>query len=258
MTISNLVGSIVMKDNKVVIKLNYPHQRAETKAPQLVTVWHVKRIVIAAILLLLTIAVLFYFFIGMEPAAVAPKQNNLSENTGVEKKDPVIVKPLEPVKVKEVDKVIDPIPKVIRKEVTAPEVVVNENNISTKNTLVETESKPKTQSGILDKRISRALLAKDIVNKEPVGKINAKVAVVKEKATGVFFFTEINDMKGETLYHEWLRNDELVFKRKINILNTPWRAATSKLITYSRKGSWQVRLVDKNGKVLSLINFEAI
>lgn len=39
-------------------------------------------------------------------------------------------------------------------------------------------------------------------------------------------------MKGQALYHYWIREGKLIYKGKINILGDRWRAATSKLISY--------------------------
>jgi DUF2914 family protein len=250
-----------MKDNKVVIKLNYPQHRVESKSPQLVTVWHVQRIITVTILMILIVALLVYLFLRKEHTTSVDKQNIPTVTDNVAKSVPPLVKPSVKKEVKQTAKDIEPTPQIKIKETKIITPKINKEkiiNLPELKKVSETRDRPKASDHILDSRISRALLAKDIVNKEPVGEVTGKVTVVKEKATGVFFFTEIHDMKGKALYHEWLRNGELVFKRKINILNSPWRAATSKLITYSRKGSWQVRLVDQNGVVLSVVSFDVI
>jgi hypothetical protein len=108
---------------------------------------------------------------------------------------------------------------------------------------------------ILDKRISRAVIAESLFEKEPVNIIKGTVNSYKDKAVGVYFFTEINQMKGQELYHQWLYNNRLIFKRKINVLGHHWRASTSKLITYTQQGEWHVMLVNKKGQLLAEVRF---
>ena len=110
----------------------------------------------------------------------------------------------------------------------------------------EETSEPETNSsqGFVDKRITRALLTIGVNNKEPLEVIVSPVVVNKNKVSGVFYFTEIVDMKGVDLYHRWLWNDEVQYNKKINILGDRWRAATSKTIPYTKTGSWSVRLVN--------------
>lgn len=98
----------------------------------------------------------------------------------------------------------------------------------------------------------------EINNKEPGKGIVSPLTANKDRAIGVFYFTEINNMKGKTLFHQWKRDGKLVYERKINILGDRWRASTSKLITYSKTGSWSVRLVNKQGDIFNELEFEVV
>lgn len=108
----------------------------------------------------------------------------------------------------------------------------------------------------VDKHIVRALLTTRVKNKEPVDKVIPPVIVNENHAIGIYYFTEIINMKGHSLYHQWLWNDNIIYKRKINILGDRWRAATGKFITHDKQGMWRVRIVDKQGVILDQIVFK--
>ncbi|NOR68870.1 MAG: DUF2914 domain-containing protein [Methylomarinum sp.] len=222
----------MVESNRFVIKINHPEaddRLKRKKSPEMVTVWHVKRIVVAVLLLLSLILFPFYYF----------SKDTIEER--VELKKPQSL----PQKLSEVD--------VKENKVDDIKSVVNDvvENIE----VIALEKKPVLKSPV-DKRIARALLTTKLNNKEPVDKITPPVVVNKSQATGIYYFTEIINMKGHTLYHQWLWNDNIIFKRKINILGDRWRAATGKLITYAKQGVWRVRLVDKQGVILNEIVFK--
>ena len=246
--------------NNVVIKINYkssnksPYKRHETET---VTEWHYQRIVIALILLLVFIVFPFYYFSGdsVEQQAeeltsdkeTKPAANNILNAVDLE---PEIVKETE----KNVNTIINNPIKAIKKE--QPVIDIKPADKIKTEKINKSEINPTLS--LIDKRIVRALLTTGLNNKEPLDIIVSPVIVSKNKATGVFYFTEIADMKGLDLYHHWLLNDRVIYNRKISILGNRWRAATSKIIPYSKTGNWSVRLVNSSGIVLNEIKFEVI
>ncbi len=109
-----------------------------------------------------------------------------------------------------------------------------------------------------NKHIKRGLLADLIINKEPWGSVNLPLVVNKEAAVGLIYFTEIIDMKGSSIYHEWLVNNKVVYKKKVNILGNRWRVSTRKLFSYAATGRWQARVVNDKGDMLHKIDFLVI
>ncbi|MCK5121765.1 MAG: DUF2914 domain-containing protein [Methylococcales bacterium] len=223
----------MVESNRFVIKINHPEADDRLKIkkrPEMVTVWHVKRIVIAVLLLLALILFPFYFFSG---EAVEDE---------LEIKDTQV----EPQKIVEA---------IIKENRAVRDIKSVDVNVITNQESDVLEKEPAIDK-LVDKRIARALLTTKLNNKEPVDKITPPVIVNKSQATGIYYFTEIINMKGHALYHQWLWNDNIIFKRKINILGDRWRAATGKLITYAKQGVWRVRLVDKQGVILNEIVFK--
>ncbi|WP_305907162.1 DUF2914 domain-containing protein [Methylomarinum sp. Ch1-1] len=238
-----------MTKNKVVVKINYDKTEDDKAVmqPKMITEWHVGRIVGAIVFLLVILVGGGYLLLAPEQA----EQNQFEQDKPIKpvstaksaaKKSPLIEAPPEkkersaPVKdIRHVDEEKDEIADVDNKTVKAI-----------------------VKSSIYDSRVSRALLTDTLINKEPGGKISQSIVADKNKAVAVIYFTEINNMKGESLFHQWFRNDKLIFKRKIKILGNRWRASTSKLITFSQKGKWLVKLVDSKGHIFSEIKFEVI
>jgi hypothetical protein len=251
-------------NNNVVIKINYkasnksPYKRSDAET---VAEWHYKRIIIALILFITFIVFPFYYFSGDSVEQQAEGLASVTEDKPVVNnilkavdKEPVKLETVKETK-KDVNTVIDNTIKPIKKEQT----VIDIKPVDKIKT--EERSKPEINPSrsLVDKRIVRALLTTGVKNKEPLKTIVSPLTVNKKnKVIRVFYFTEIVDMKGQDLYHHWMRNDRLMFTRKISIFGNRWRAATSKTIPYSKAGNWSVRLVNNSDVVLNEIKFEVI
>lgn len=259
------ISGNVMTENKVVIKINYDTSKQKKQPelqPSMVTEWHVGRIILALVLLVSIGGLLTYWF--MSPSPVSVEQKTLSQ--------PVLVKnehikkankenqqnTISNKKVVKENKAVEGINEKQQSETPAKPVAVKDADQGTVKQVNKNETQSTVVPLIKDARISRLVLAKALNNKEPVGEVSLPIIVDKNKAIGVYFFTEINNMKGKVLFHHWLRNDKSVFKRKIHVLGNRWRAATSKLITYSGKGRWVVMLTDMKGNILGEIEFDVI
>jgi hypothetical protein len=48
------------------------------------------------------------------------------------------------------------------------------------------------------------------VNNKSVRELNLPVSVNKTKAVGIYYFIELSEIKGQTLYHERLNNGKAV------------------------------------------------
>ena len=121
--------------------------------------------------------------------------------------------------------------------------------------IVNTPEKSKTE---IKKNIIRALLTFKINNNEPEGEIALPLKLSKANSTSVYYFVELNAMKGRTVYHEWLLDNELITRKKVNISDDAWRTSSRQLFAYSDRTNWTARLVDETGQILNEIHFNAI
>jgi len=233
------------ESNKLVVKVKYKGLNQHRDEPVMVTEWNVKRIVIAIILLIFFILLPFYLF---DDESIKD-----SSDTTLNSK----VKPVEKILEKEKKEIIKPIAKAVELDIDKklPIVLVKLPDNTTEDTSIETEVE-RINDQITD--VVRALLTTGVINKEPMDNMGLPLVLNKNKAKNVYYFTEIINRKGQYLFHQWFRNEKLIYKRKISILGNRWRATTSKLIPYSKGGMWSVRLVDKQGVILNEIKFEVI
>jgi hypothetical protein len=121
--------------------------------------------------------------------------------------------------------------------------------------IVNTPEKSKTE---IKKNIIRALLTFKINNNEPEGEIALPLKLSKANSTSVYYFVELNAMKGRTVYHEWLLDNELITRKKVNISDDNWRTSSRQLFAYSDRTNWTARLVDETGQILNEIHFNAV
>ncbi|MDD1628263.1 MAG: DUF2914 domain-containing protein [Methylococcaceae bacterium] len=121
--------------------------------------------------------------------------------------------------------------------------------------IVNLPVKPKIEN---NKNIIRALLTFKINNNEPEGEIILPLKLSKNKSTSVYYFVELNAMKGRTVYHEWLLDGKLITRKKVHISKDTWRTSSRQLFAYSAKTNWTVRLVDEKGQLLNKINLNVI
>lgn len=245
----------------IVIKVKYPvpGKEVENFTPKMVTEWNIKRILLAAGVLVFILAVLFYV-INKYPQENDPDNAELAINTIQEKETPLV-------EVKE--------PEIKNQEISQPIVAktntkikpANESSKKNKpisNTAVKQEVKKRSSKKVikdlgyskLNHNVTRAVLTYGINNKEPTGEIAKAVNVGKKNPTWVYYFTELKSMNGNKVYHEWLKNGVLDSKRELIISGDAWRTSSRKLLADSAKGNWTVRLVDEHGQVLNEKSFK--
>jgi hypothetical protein len=209
---------------------------------KMITEWDVKKIVITLCCLLLLIGIMYYFFANEESPEIANKRAKLEEvnkiASSLSQKKTVVVE--KSVISEKQQPVVEKVQEVVK-------VVANKQNITVEKLNVEVIKN--------NKYVRRGLLAKRAINKEPSGVINLPLVVNKEKAISVTYFTEIVNMQGNSVYHEWVINNKVIYRKKVNVLGDRWRVATRKLFSYSATGEWQVRVVNKKGDILHKIDF---
>ncbi|MGR9046663.1 MAG: DUF2914 domain-containing protein [Gammaproteobacteria bacterium] len=257
---------------KIVIKINRStsHQNRPSKrsVPKEITEWNIKRILGVLIVIFLGIVMLYYYLgnasnDAVEDSLVEAEQaiENVSsshednkeeyneksqpaksetadghDNTSAHKEDAMAVAASSETDLKQAPK-------------TPAKLEIATRDKRAEDTVRQTISHHK---------VTRALLARGMANKEPFKEIKTSIKVRKDKATGVFYFTEIKGMNGRHLYHQWVHEGRLVHKRPIEVRGNHWRVSTSKLFSFTRQGDWTVRLIDEEGKIYNEIRFKVI
>jgi hypothetical protein len=95
--------------------------------------------------------------------------------------------------------------------------------------------------------ISRALFTTAIDNREPVAIIES---LDNSTSNSITFFTELNDMSGQTITHQWMFGDKVMFEKTFEVKAARWRVWTSKTLIPAWSGTWMVNVLDDERNLL--------
>ena len=101
--------------------------------------------------------------------------------------------------------------------------------------------------------VSRALFTIGIDNHEPVLSVDS---INSGSYTSISFFTELNELDGHTITHQWRFNDKVMFEKTFEVKGARWRVWTSKTLIPSWTGMWTVNVLDDDRSVLTSSSFE--
>jgi len=101
-------------------------------------------------------------------------------------------------------------------------------------------------------QLSEAVICETLESFKP---LNPSV-VFSVKTGSVMCFTAFEHVPEETsIFHDWIRQDKLVFRKKL-ILKTPrWSSVSSIQLREADKGSWRVEIRDADGNFLRILRF---
>lgn len=222
-----------MSENKVVIKINYDQSKIKTLGKQSdeIVIWHTGRIASAIIAIVILLGTLIY----------AMTNNNTQESQ-------------EPAPLKTIEQ--PPIAISDSQTATTRQSAVNLGTTErTPATIAPTQHNGPT-AYILDKRIIRAALVSEIKDREPGEKLKLPISVSPGQTIEAIYFSEIKNMKGQAVYHVWLKDEVQVAKIKRTLKSTKEPFSSSQAITHSHIGQWSVKLINQKGKLLSESSFQ--
>ena len=111
-----------------------------------------------------------------------------------------------------------------------------------------------TASAFAETNIKRIAIAKNIVNKEPVG-----VSDTFYNPDKLYCFTEVKTDKYPTkIVHIWLYNDNIIAEVPLDVKSSTWRTYSSKTIYRNWKGNWKVEVYSEEGKLIDAKSFKII
>ncbi|NOQ13123.1 MAG: DUF2914 domain-containing protein [Methyloprofundus sp.] len=256
-------------DKTLLIKVKSKTERRTIEDPEveMITEWNVRRIISVIVIFLLVIILAYYFSQKVDTDA-DKYTKSISIGNKANIKRPDSIKDTFSEKEKSVAENISQdlkkqsLPKeTLVAESIAPVSPVKQADKEIKASSVAGEQAKQTQPSkteYLNPHITRARLALGVNKHEPYGKVDLPILVGNTKAEGFYYFTEVSNMKGRTVFHEWLREGKTIYKRKFVIRGKKSRMTTSKLFTYRTAGQWQVRIITKQGELLHKINFSVV
>lgn len=239
-TLARVVTSVSKKrsnmaDNRVRIKINYDKdkQRKALIDPKMVTVWHTGRIVTAVFILLMLIIGTVYMFSANDADENNPQTDEINNLAKVNPPETAaIVNPESP-------KAESPV-SVLISDTRNPVVVKRPPAI------------------IYDRKVIRASINTAPKKDEPGDPINTPVVLGQDESKELFYFSQIKNMAGHTLFHVWYKDGQLIIKKQFEVKNDNAKLISSRKLTVKEAGEWQVVLMDKKGKTLSEANYSVI
>ncbi len=101
--------------------------------------------------------------------------------------------------------------------------------------------------------VSRALFTVGVDNREPVLMVDS---IDSNSYTSISFFTELNDLDGHNVTHQWTYADQVMFEKTFEVKGYRWRVWTSKTLIPSWTGTWTVNVLDDDLAVLTSASFQ--
>lgn len=236
----------------IVIKVKYPvagHQTGiKSPAPQVITEWNLKRISAAVLAVLVVVGAVIYGVNHEESHAPLPIDSNSALD---------VFSPPAPSQLPAQSAVIPEAIKTQNISKLNPESNIEKSKVTKTINISKTKSTEHLQNKQkkANKNVVRALITHQINNKEPGLEISQQVSINK-KPSWVYYFTELKEMNGEKVYHEWLKNNVRISKYELIIAADTWRTSSRKLLSDTDRGKWTVRLLDKYRHILNEKKFK--
>ena len=101
--------------------------------------------------------------------------------------------------------------------------------------------------------VSRAIFTIGVDNREPVIQVDS---IDSTAYTSISFFTELMDLTGHNVTHQWTFDDKVMFEKTFEIRGPRWRIWTSKSLIPDWTGTWTVNVLDDDRTVLASRSFE--
>ncbi|OIO55273.1 MAG: hypothetical protein AUJ55_10555 [Proteobacteria bacterium CG1_02_64_396] len=93
----------------------------------------------------------------------------------------------------------------------------------------------------------RTVFTTAIKDREPVD----RVSTFSAKSGQATFFSEVRNLDGHTVTHQWRWGDKVMFEIPFKIKGERWRVWSTKTLLPQWQGVWSVWVVDETGQVLA-------
>lgn len=108
-----------------------------------------------------------------------------------------------------------------------------------------------------DGPVARSQLTSAVRAREPVDRLSSRVKIGEGGSRKLFYFTELQGLNGETVYHRWEHAGRTIVTLRFDVGSDRWRAYSSKMIPANQTGDWRVVVANAEGDVLASSQFVA-
>lgn len=106
-------------------------------------------------------------------------------------------------------------------------------------------------------KVSRAVLTREVVDREPVNVFKADVRF-NEFTDTMAFFSELKNLQGQKVKHVWRYEDEVQASIELDVTSPRYRTFSNKTILPEQIGNWRVDVVDEQGRLLAQKEFRIL
>ncbi len=99
--------------------------------------------------------------------------------------------------------------------------------------------------------VGRTVFTTEIDDREPQNRVN----VLPNDHKKVYYFTELRNMKGQTVTHRWAFKGKVMARIRFVVRGDRWRVYSSKKLEPQWLGQWTASVVDSSGRILSSDHF---
>lgn len=244
--------------------------------------WNIPAIIAAVIFIVSLISAGLYFFSSEEnvPAefvtspqntvqAPVPEQSStetiteeiVAENVVIAKSD------LESSRASNVES--EPVINTIIKEPSKEQEIINAPLVVEEEVVIEAVKAPieevveavavapdSSASPVFTDKVKRAQFTTGIEQREPVDLIEGVFPAKAEGLRQLYFFSELRNLKGHTIRHQWFHEGKLQSEIKFNVRGNRWRVNSSKRLNPAAMGDWEVKVVNEENETLLSKNFQ--
>jgi hypothetical protein len=99
--------------------------------------------------------------------------------------------------------------------------------------------------------VAQASFTTEISEREPVD----NVTFVESDLEKIFFFTDLRNLKGQTVTHQWEHNGDVVANVPFDVRGNRWRVWSSKSLKLDLIGEWKASVLTEDGVVIETRTF---
>lgn len=119
----------------------------------------------------------------------------------------------------------------------------------------ESDEKPIPQVTLNPLYIDTLQLTSALKDKNPTDLLDAEIVLEGDKLMKVYAYSELTNLKGERVFHDWYRGTERVARVPVGVYLDDMRASTSKYIDQTMAGDWHLEITRPNGERLGRVDF---
>jgi len=106
-------------------------------------------------------------------------------------------------------------------------------------------------------KVSRAVLTRKVVEREPVNVFKADIRLTEFTDT-LTFFSELKNLQGQSIRHIWRYDDQVMASIELKVTTPRYRTYSNKHILPEQIGYWRVDVVDEQDHLLAQKEFRIL